>query len=257
MKQISKSKHRCSAGFFKTTALVATLATAMFASSAQAAVVITEVSRSTFANNNVLPLLEDTSTALSGVYNQTLTRNFFFDEGPANASASQNTSIAAQIFEGSGISSIENPPGEGTKADVKFRMLFTLTESYVLSGILTLVRERAPQFGGITDFSLSGGDLDDFDLSFGCNEVATFTRTLVAGDYRLNLRALSDSTDFGGSETAGSAFSSFNFSVVLTELDDTPPPNNVPEPGSLALMGAGVLAAAASRRKRPLLLAHA
>jgi hypothetical protein len=252
MKQIFKSKQGNLASMFKTTALAAVLASTLMAASAEAAVLITGVTRSTLADNGVLAALEDTSTALSGVYNQTLARNFFFDEGSVTASASQNTNIADQVFSGTGSTEItQQPAAQQTRAVSQFTMLFTLTESYILSGLVTFKSVESPGFANDTEFQLTkiGSStsirLDEFSLS------PTLSGTLDAGDYFLDIVSRS-----GNVGNIGSASSSFDFSVVLTELGDTPPPNNVPEPGSLALMGAGVLAAAASRRKRPLQPTH-
>jgi hypothetical protein len=56
--------------------------------------------------------------------------------------------------------------------------------------------------------------------------------------------------DNGCASSALPRFASFDFLFRFTDLPDAPP-NNVPESGSLALMGAGILAAAVSRHARP------
>jgi PEP-CTERM motif len=261
MKQIFKSKPSYTADLFKTTTLAATLATAMFASSVQADVIVTSARRIMFADNSQLAQLNDTSTDLSGIYNKTLSRVSQSGPDVDVAIATQNSNIGAQFFTGTSTADVGYTFGGETFAQTLFEVFFTLTESYNVIASARVAGDSSDGFNhntffNFTDIGGTGISLKHSSFEQQQGSVAqAFSRTLSAGDYTLNAGA--NSSGFRSDIRTGSSSSRFDFAVVLTELDDTPPSNNVPEPGSLALMGAGVLAAAASRRKWPLQLTHA
>ncbi len=268
MKQISKSKRRCTAGFFKTTALVATLATAMFASSAQAAVVISSTINNLRASNGVGPGASDFVVGVPGNYSNTLTDFDLISQGTQLTSVIQNINIdtGSLVFSGSGSAGHSNRISGQTFILVKgiseFVLDFSLTSLYVFSGSVVLDSEHSlgDIFASVGQAELRSNVLSgqsekvfDFSSFHIPSDPTSVSFTLGPGDYRFRAEAI---TSGGGSGVPNNGFASFDFQFALTEVADIPP-NSVPEPGSLALMGAGVLAAAASRRKRPLPLAHA
>jgi hypothetical protein len=266
MKQIFKSKPGRVASMFKTTALAALLASTLMAAGAEAAVLITDVHRGLRVKVGNLQADLEFSGALSGAFDKTVTSQQLFDDdasvGFFTATATQSSTVDAQVFAGTGSAAFAAPRLGTTEALSAYFILFTLTETYVFGGFANLIVEQDPT--GLTEplarskasleKVLVDGSKQDIFNSF-VDDTSSVLFTLLPGVYELGI-----TTNARGSPITGniphSAQGSFDFRFTLTEVADVPP-NNVPEPGSLALMGAGVLAAAASRRKRPLQLTHA
>jgi hypothetical protein len=254
MKQIFKPKQGRVASMFKTTALAAVLASTLMAASAEAAVLISDVLRRTsvFAGNQ--EAIEEESRALSGAFDKTLTSQQFLDEGFFSAIAVQNSTVDAQVFAGTGSAAFTAPGLSGTSALSDYDILFTLTSTYVFSGFATLTADQNPADSSkslaSSDASLqkrfeNGLRQDIFDSAV--NDTSSLLFTLLPGVYKFDITARArGSSEF---DIAESGQAGFAFRFTLTEVVDVPP-NNVPEPGLLALAMAGLAAIAAARKKK-------
>ncbi len=252
MKQISKSKHRCTAGFFKTTALGALLASTLVATTAEAAVLISRLQREIGASATGNGIVQDVSATLNGPFDSTVSSVF----GSFSASATQNSSASndSQVFRGSGSSSLVGTTNPNAVAFSTFLVAFELTGSYTLSGFATLRAQESNNADinfANASFSLVSQSLAQEVFSgFGTEINFSFEDTTIpAGKYLLDFNAPLFGIFSGSPGSVDSSSSSFDFLFALTEVIDTPP-NSVPEPGSLALAMAGLAAIAAARKKK-------
>jgi hypothetical protein len=256
MKQIFKSKQSSIARMFKTTALVAVLAsTLMAAAGAEAAVLITDVLRRTIAGAGNQGSVQERSEALSGAFDKRVDSQDFLDAGLFSATATQSSTVDAQEFAGFGTATFSAPTLNSNSALSAYRILFTLTDTYVFSGFATFTADQNPEDlteklvesdGALQKVFENGPDQDIFDSRV--NDTSSVLITLLPGEYELNIATSARGFNLSR-DTPNSAQGSFDFRFSLTEVVDVPP-NNVPEPGSLALAMAGLAAIAVARKKK-------
>lgn len=206
----------------------------MLANSAHAGLLLTSIERevSAFAEGDV-PGFDSTNLSV-GAYSAAVASG----NGSARARATQDSNIGTSDISADLFASSSSFIGALANAQSRVDIFFTLTSSYQYAG---------------TAFRAIGGNSDS-DLIFFIEDIANGIVThepqigsglLGPGDYRLFLAATSSVTG-----AVQSGFAQFGVDISFTEVA-TQEPDAVPEPDSLVLALAGVLACGAARRRRP------
>ena len=220
-------------------AAAALLATTLIgATVAHAGPVVSSASRLISADTTASALDSASVSTTSGAFSQVV-RSEVLRGGPL-AEATQDSVIDALSFSGNGSSLISLSNGAGGRAQSVYSLFFTLSSSFELDGSVLL--QAAGNAFSHASFVLehlgAGGGI----VESGIDSLLTFSGTLGPGDY--SLVALATSSNIDPNEF-GSA--SFNLRLDFTESAD--PPTGVPEPHSLALALAGLLACGVVRRR--------
>jgi len=221
-----------------TAALLA--ATLLGATAARAGLVVTSATRSLVADTSISDEISTKTFATDGVFNIGIQSTDGFNN--SNARAFQESDIQSLTFVGRGSTRVNLFDGDFGSAESVYSLFFTLSGAFEFDGLVDLeasgnafshasfVLERLGAGGGIVESGLDTG--------------LAFSGTLGAGDYSLVATASSSSID---PNEFGQA--AFDLRLGFTDLSD--PPAAVPEPQSLALALAGLLACGLVRRRGP------
>ncbi|HSV84233.1 MAG TPA: PEP-CTERM sorting domain-containing protein [Ramlibacter sp.] len=227
-------------GALRSIATAAVLATALFgATSAQASLVVTSAVRSVRAETTGSAVDKAAASTTVGPFNQEV-QSQVAGNGPS-AQASQDSLIDALTFTGTGSSALDLFDGRLGSAESVYLVFFTLTSSFSFEGsaVLGATGNAFSHASLVLEQLGAGGGV----VESGLDTVLSLSGTLGPGDYSLVARADSSSID---PNEAGRA--DFSFRLDFTDLAD--PPAAVPEPQSLALALAGLLACGLARRRQ-------
>lgn len=215
-------------------------ATLLAATSAQAGLVVTSALRAISADTTGSAAEFASVSTTSGPFSEVV-QSVVSATGPS-AVASQETVIQALSFIGNGTSVLNLFDGISGSAESVYSLLFTLTSSFAFDGsvILDATGNAFSHASFVLEHLGAGGGI----VESGIDTLLSLSGTLGPGDYSLVARAESNSID---PNEAGRA--SFNIRLDFTELAD--PPAGVPEPHSLAIALAGLLACGVVRRRQP------
>jgi len=242
MKSSTNARRPATAGrtlrFAAAAALLAT--TLMAATAAHASLVVTSALRDINADTSTSDAIETKSFATSGLFKQALNSQDDSSGPDPFARARQETDIQALSFIGTGSSQLNLFDGAFGDAESVFSLFFTLSSAFEFDGSATL--EASGNAFSHATFVLEHLGVGGGIVESGTDTELTLSGTLGPGDYSMVVRASSISID---PNEAGDA--SFSIRLDFTELVD--PPTAVPEPQSLALVFAGLLACGAMRRR--------
>jgi hypothetical protein len=249
---------------FKSNFQVATLTIALFAASVQSAhagLVITSATRSVLAETAISTIDVNSAVSTSGIFDErAISRGGSnpADETAPAASASQETDItnfaSSKFMSGFGRAEANSDGFTATNAESKFSVLFTIDGTFGFRGTATLVGNAAAGGSALFDLFEINADGSISNLFSGTDLAALpqpfFGGVLDSGNYGLTVSARATTSSFSDSFLDISrGFFQFSMSFLDAEQEPVDPPNNVPEPGSLALMLAGALAFSATRKR--------
>lgn len=215
------------------------------ASTASAAPILGTMSRQVHAIDFSDPAGDLVVSSTSGIFNENAAAGNV-------AFASQNTDIQTSQFVGTGSASISFSFFDPWAAAFSsFSTTFSLTEDHnvTLSGVLGTDAELGAPSASI--FLLSGSSiLQQWTTSGLVSTVPITWNSVLEGGktYMLNVGA-EMGNDPNDAVPVAMGWANFSFDFVLTPTTSTPnTPGTVPEPATLALLGAGVVGIVARRR---------
>jgi hypothetical protein len=182
----------------------------------------------------------DSSSATSGVYNQSLTDGALGQDPRPDGTVSQNTDIQPLIFGGDGHAEVHGTPNDAASGDSQFNIQFTTTQSYTyfLGGSLSKSVDGGFAFA-LATLNGPGVALNFSTLSSSPVDL-TSTGTMGPGTYTFLLEANAgfDSVDFASNLPPGPVLGTFyDDNADFTNATLTLRPLGTPEPASLAILG--------------------
>jgi hypothetical protein len=237
------------------TAAAVLAATFLGAGAACAAPVVTAAARTVSASTQgAAPQALVSNT--TGFFFEAASSQVFLDSGDGPRSeGSQTTLISSVDFSGGGESRSAGLFGRSALALSTFEVLFTLATDHTLDGQVRLSvqdRDTTSDVNFLFERLGAGGSLlfsADDDDGTGDERLVFGGMTLAAGSYRMlfSTQTIGSNLD---NDASGSGL--FQFGAFFTDLGVVGgPPATVPEPGSLALTLAGLLACGVLRPRKP------
>lgn len=232
------------ATFLRSIAASALLASTLLGAGAvQASLVVTSASASLSADTSGSSPATEVVGAVGGVIDHTVQSQVFLDTGDGALARAklEAAHLPTQLFAAGDAELLLSDGVLGT-ASLGYQLLFTLSSRVQLSGIVGFRTSGSGDLQAGFDLALRGPTGHSILSATETSPDIDVLLTLDPGDYIISGFASAASGDVSASGAAG-----FLFNLTATELGE--PPLVVPEPHSMALVLAGLLASAVMRRR--------
>jgi PEP-CTERM motif len=216
------------------------------ASAADADIIVTSALRQVIAQEELSTPDQDSSTATSGLFNETASVT---SEG-RGANATQNSNIQPVVLEGLSTTAVQTfVGGTGLQARSLYRVFFSLTEPHQVTGTVGVQAAAFTTASALAQFTFTsiGPGPNLFFNAFGAGaDGGPINLFLDPGNFSVEVRAEAAIPSQVGTLLSQA---SFGFELVFTPEAQTA----VPEPATLSLLllgGAGVAAMKRRHRRR-------